>query len=62
MSLEHPTEKTCFTCRFSQFRGSRDFPSWEGDCRVGGPSRGDPKWPIVTREDWCGRWKALEVE
>lgn len=43
-----PTDNICLTCRF--------FRDIGGECRYNAPTTPTASWPVVTFDDWCGKW------
>lgn len=51
-------KQTCETCRFFDPRPIEDKP-YNGLCRHDPPeifSLEKGEWPVVTEDDWCGKW------
>lgn len=72
--LDGDIEKTCENCRFYAAQGEE---STQGDCRRYAPhpsnvrvrdigERGAPRfdawWPVMSHDDWCGEFEAIDGE
>lgn len=46
-------------CAFCRFWNADETKAAIKECRVGGPSKAEPKWPSTHYKEWCGRHKQV---
>lgn len=61
--MEQKREKITGTCESCRWAGLYDPNKMGGGgfqleytCRINAPTTDNPAWPIVSYDDWCGKW------